>query len=922
MARWVLNMPDHSKMASSKLEILYPGKKIRIPVVIHNYSVHSNAYVAWAPRRMELFPTPEQNNIPLNPFEQLSIHELTHVNQMVALNTGFSKAASYLFGEQFTGLDAALLPLWYLEGDAVFAESALTESGRGRIPAFQKELKAIISEKGEMFKYDKIVNSSYKDYVPNHYQSGFQITTWARAKYGNEIWNKALKKTGAEPFTVNPVNISLRENTGLRKKSLFTEAFDTLKTIWAAEAVEAVKAVEGSKKNYPAVNPEKKGRYINYYSPVYTETESIIAVKTSLSSPPSFVLIDPLSKTEKLIHTPGIIYPFFISYGGTKLVWVELQYDMRWKNREFSVVKIMDLTTGTVRRLSKRSRYLAASISPDGKTISAVENSIDNKTSLVLIDPGTGEVRQAIPSPDNSYLQRPQWSSGGDIITLISLTDDGEGIVSYSPATGTWKTLIQPGREDLQSTFLRNDSLYFISSASGTENLMLLTPEGKVSSVTNSKFGATDFCINSQNLVFSDYSASGNNLGFAKLNDNLPVPSLKNDSASFLINRFDFQTKTADTSTNTSFIPRPYRKWQHLFRFHSWMPFYADLDEITSDPASIRPGLTLMTQNTLSTLISTIGYEYSEEKKNLLHTKITWKGWYPVFETEVDWGNNPGISKAGSNVGDPSEIRRGVSLLNTVSVPLRFSGGRFFQYLRPSFTWEYSNDYIYVKEDLAYDYGQSVNTARIYFSNYYRYAYRDINPRWAQTIDVSYTFAPWDKDIYGTSLTFRTSLYFPGFFPNHSIRLKYENENQDPSKFMYGNKVPLPRGYTDIRSRERELISADYTMPLLYPDLNLASLIYITRIRTSLFYDFSASDGNTYYNLPVPPYQEYRNYEELFRSYGFELLADFHLFRLPFEISGGIQTAWTEANDKPVLKFLLNIDLFGMNIGRNQRRPF
>jgi hypothetical protein len=427
-------------------------------------------------------------------------------------------------------------------------------------------------------------------------------------------------------------------------------------------------------------------------------------------------------------------------------------------------------------------------------------------------------------------------------------------------------------------------------------------------------------------MIFSDYSASGNNLGFALLDENPPIASLEKDTASFLINRFDLQTKTSDTSSISSYNPIPYRKWQNLFRFHSWMPFYADLDEITSDPASVRPGFTIMTQNTLSTLISTIGYEYSEDKLNLLHTKITWKGWYPVIETEVEYGNDPMIYKPQGNsfpyIADPSEIRKGVSLLNTLSIPLRFSGGRFFQYIRPSYTWEYSNDYIYMKEDLAYDYGQSVNTARIYFSNYHRYAYRDINPRWAQTFDLSYTYAPWDKDIYGTALAFRSSFYFPGFFPNHSIRLKYENENQDPSKFMYGNKVPLPRGYKDIRSRERELITADYTFPLLYPDLNLASLIYITRIRSSLFYDFSASDGNTHYNLPTSPTQEYRNYEELFRSYGFELLADFHLFRLPFEISGGIQTAWTEEYDKPVVKFLLNIDIFGMNLRRDERKPF
>ena len=90
---------------------------------------------------MELYPTPEQNTIPLDPVKQLSIHELAHVMQMESLNKGFSRGMSFILGEQFYGVVAFLLPLWFLEGDAVFAESALTESGRGRNPSFQKQLK-------------------------------------------------------------------------------------------------------------------------------------------------------------------------------------------------------------------------------------------------------------------------------------------------------------------------------------------------------------------------------------------------------------------------------------------------------------------------------------------------------------------------------------------------------------------------------------------------------------------------------------------------------------------------------------------------------------------------------------------------------------------------------------------------------------
>ena len=95
------------------------------------------------------------------------------------------------------------------------------------------------------------------------------------------------------------------------------------------------------------------------------------------------------------------------------------------------------------------------------------------------------------------------------------------------------------------------------------------------------------------------------------------------------------------------------------------------------------PGLSVMTQNSLSTLISTIGYEYSEEKNNVFHTRVTWKGWYPVFESQLDYGDDPQIYKTGESVGDPSDIQSGIRFTNTISVPLQFSSGRFSEYLLP-----------------------------------------------------------------------------------------------------------------------------------------------------------------------------------------------------------------------------------------------
>ena len=119
-------------------------------------------------------------------------------------------------------------------------------------------------------------------------------------------------------------------------------------------------------------------------------------------------------------------------------------------------------------------------------------------------------------------------------------------------------------------------------------------------------------------------------------------------------------------------------------------------------------------------------------------------------------------------------------------------------------------------------------------------------------------------------------------------------------------------------SRELGFLSADYVMPLIYPDLSIASLLYLKRIRGGVFYDYAEGKGNYYLDRMASGNTSdyYHNYKEAFSSFGVELLADFHLFRIPYMISAGIQSAWKDMNEKPVIEILFNIDLFGMTLGK------
>jgi hypothetical protein len=187
---------------------------------------------------------------------------------------------------------------------------------------------------------------------------------------------------------------------------------------------------------------------------------------------------------------------------------------------------------------------------------------------------------------------------------------------------------------------------------------------------------------------------------------------------------------------------------------------------------------------------------------------------------------------------------------------------------------------------------------------------------------LSYRFAPFDKPVYGTSVALKTAFYFPGFFRNNGIKIRAEAERQQASMFLYGNSVPMPRSYKNIISEDINFLSGDYAIPLAYPDFNISSLLYITRIRTNLFYDYAGGPGNTFYLFGPEGWVPLYNTSDRisFHSFGFELLADFFVLRIPYMISGGIQSAWKNTSEAPTIELLFNIDLYGFTLGKKRMR--
>ena len=185
------------------------------------------------------------------------------------------------------------------------------------------------------------------------------------------------------------------------------------------------------------------------------------------------------------------------------------------------------------------------------------------------------------------------------------------------------------GRVDLQTAFVYNDTLFYVSSVSGVENGYMESPDGNVIQLTNAKFGATDVLTDGTSLIFSDYTAMGNKVCSIDISS---IPEYKPvRSKSFLIDSFETDEEDFQSVDTTSYKVESYKKALSLFNIHSFLPAYVDLDEVTSDFSTIKPGMTLFSQNLLSTVISWVGLEYYDDILQL-HSEFEFQGKYPVFK--------------------------------------------------------------------------------------------------------------------------------------------------------------------------------------------------------------------------------------------------------------------------------------------------
>jgi hypothetical protein len=892
-----------------------PGK---ISVVLHTRTANSNGMVAWAPKRMELYTTPNQQMYSQDWLNQLALHEFRHLVQMDKIQSELPFILKFILGEQATAVVTGVyLPMWFLEGDAVVNETALSRSGRGRQASFSMEYRAQLAEKG-LYSFSKAYLGSYKSFVPDYYQLGYWMVAKTREKYGSQLWVDGVKRAGSNPLSVTPLNTVLKRQTGLNIQENYRQAFNDLARDWKLESIRA-------NKELLPVSPKRKA-YTSYYYPAFYQDSLIVAYRTSMDDISRFVMIHR-DKREEVIFTPGYIYEESAAVTGPLIIWAERQPDIRWTHAERSLISTYNIQTKKKQRFSFSDKLFSPVIAPDLKSFAAIETDNENNIFLSVFDMHSGKALLRYKTTGNHYLFTPCWDGKGEKLYFVGLSPEGKYLASYDLPSRQFRQLTDPSFANIKNPVFSNNQLIFSADFAGKDDLYSLDIQsGKVFHVFSPAFGA-DYPSSVNNkgiLLFSNYTSDGYELS---------ALDMKNIDHRELVTDLTLQpNRLADHLTamengipelqNVDSIKYPsskYSKARHLFNFHSWAPAYIDIDNY-----EIRPGVSFLSQNTLGTADTRIGYDYDTANKTGKYVlAFNYYGLFPEFNTTVSYGNRTSSLYQVTPIVDRyhNVIRTDTTLNNykwkeldaeiSVRLPFNLSRGKYSIGLYPEV------EYNFINLTPSRFSGDKINSGDFNALTYHLYHFnllhqhaQSLMPKWGYQLDLIYRHTPFGNYRQGTITGLQSNIYLPGLLKNNGIKI-YQGYQMKTFNGTAGfsDFVHFPRGIQSKINNKMYSMSADYRMPLLCPDASLGKLLYLKRIQSSVFYDYAwlsapSSDSDHTY---IPNSKQFA-----LNSTGLDLTADVHFLRSIIPVQMGLRSIYLPQSGSVAFEFLFSVDFNGL----------
>ncbi len=880
-------------------------KPFRLPVILHNNSVLSNGFVSWAPKRIELVTTPAMDSDPEPWLRTLAIHETRHAVQMNTLNKGVFRFGSFILGQQSIGMAAGMVPIWFLEGDAVYAETQYSYGGRGRQASFYRQYLAVLGENGNTYSHSKWMLGSYKNYIPNYYCFGYMMVAYTNLKYNSNVWINAFDKVSKRPYYIFPFRISAKQELKRSLGKIFNESLAHCNSIWSKLPSDEDNIIALSTKS-----PDDKSDYVQYQYPYLTSDSTIISLKTSLAKSPSFVQINTTSLDEEILFRPGYLThkPFV---NDTLILWSQYRAGLRWEYQNYSEIWTYNIKTLKRKRITNKAK-LFNPVLIDSSRIAAIEYTPEGKSNIIVIDL-QGNRLKAICVLDDLEIKEIARVDKNSIISRSSSVK-GATVLLHSLITNSYDTLLGPIFRDISNIVYADSSLYFTMTQDYREQVFKhLVRSDSTFRVTSSTFGVSNISLSSTDkIVASTYNSKGSRPCIIHTSNKQEYHYIeKFGNPLFYSKNFELnEDLKVQVNENKKLKSQSIPVLNQLFNIHSWAPLYYNPIELVKGNIEIYPGATLISQNLTNTLVSSIGYSYN--KTHGLHSHIEWMGWFPKISIGFDYGNSY-AQIIGGPIAPIFAIYRSKPAVNgnvTVRLPFTLSSGNVVTAINIATQYSYANIKVWDYKNELYQHG--INTIEPYFSllSYTRMAHRDIRPRFGAQLFGSVNMAPSKEKTLEDIIKARATIYLPGLLSNHSIMLKGQFERHLNAQYIRLTTLNPIRGFSDFFGKQYEVVTLDYAFPLIYPDLALGSLVYLKRIIVNTFYDNAW--GQAYFLSESGIGIMNRNYS----SVGIEFLGDLHFLRLYNSIQLGYSGGYNLSSSNFFHEFIVGFDiskLYGNN---------
>jgi hypothetical protein len=484
-----------------------------------------------------------------------------------------------------------------------------------------------------------------------------------------------------------------------------------------------------------------------------------------------------------------------------------------------------------------------------------------------------------------------------------------KSIVKINIESGRMMTVLNPVPENISAPVDYENYVLYNSTRLGIDNIYAVdTITGNVYQITNRKYGAFNPSVSPDNttIAFQDFTPDGFRIATMPVK---PDEWKKIDGNSEPSEKVEYFRPYAKQEAGNILTHIPdsvypvthYRRLKNAINVYSW-----GIDPLTNLP---QMGIGIRSQDMLNTTELEAGFRFDNNQERWgRYFRINYNGLYPqLFFAYADGKRKTIFSKGEADTIGLRYDLIGYRDINIgVKLPFNLSSGPFIRRINLVAQGVYTDlAELYYRTDskkfnrheLGDFYSLQYDAS---FEMQLRQSLRDVAPRFGLFLHYTFRNTPFKSFFQAKQSAVDASLYVPGFFKHHSIKLRTYLQGDFNSSYHFENRFDFIRNKKDQLFNNLRIWSVDYKMPLCYPDLPVfKGLLYFQRLKAGFF---------TEYGIGKPSFENVKS--SRYTNAGIELTADINIMRflLPFE--AGIRSSYLAQTHRVAHSLIFKVPLF------------